>query len=312
VISAVVVTYDSAACVSRCLASVQKLVPEAELVVVDNGSRDATVEVIRRAAPDARVIESGENLGFGRACNAGADAATRPHLLFLNPDALLEVVDLGRLEQALARRPLGLVAPELDGEADRRRAENSWAAEYFAHTFETLRPSGWPRRPLRYDTSRAPWVSASMLLAARDEFLEVGGFDERFFLYYEDRDLCRRYRRAGLPILTTDAIRGRHFASTSSAHEGLRAVPMAWSLLGWIEYVWISEGEQSAKRAARMTLPTLRLLRRAVSAAAMLPWSRARRKSKQLDELMCVLNAAATSGDARFCPDALRLIRNLL
>jgi GT2 family glycosyltransferase len=69
VISAVVVTYDSAACVVRCIASVQDALPHAEIVVVDKGSRDETVNAIRGAVPPARVIEGDENVGFGRACN---------------------------------------------------------------------------------------------------------------------------------------------------------------------------------------------------------------------------------------------------
>src|SRR5215204_6601702 len=88
-ISAVVVTYNSAACVGGCIASVQGLLPSAEIVVVDNASDDQTTDVVRSSAPRARLIESGENVGFGRACNIGAEAANGSHVLFLNPDVLV-------------------------------------------------------------------------------------------------------------------------------------------------------------------------------------------------------------------------------
>ena len=308
-ISVVVVTYDSAACVSHCLASVRRALPDAELVVVDNGSHDDTVGLVRAATPYARVIETGENIGFGRACNTGAEAARGSHVLFINPDAVVDEVDRGRLESLLIVRPFGLVAPALEGERDRRRAENSWPAEYFAHTFETLRPREWRARPRPYDEAKAAWVNAAILLVAREEFLGLGGFDPRFFLYYEDRDLSRRYRAAGLPVRNTNSIRGRHEAGTSSGNDGFRARPMAWSLLGWIQYVSIHEGEQEARHAAHATFVTLRVLRLGMHSLAALGWPRARRKAQQLDELLRLLTEWASGGDTRFCPDAFRVIR---
>jgi N-acetylglucosaminyl-diphospho-decaprenol L-rhamnosyltransferase len=310
-ISAVVVTYESAACISECLASVRAALPDAELVVVDNGSQDDTVATVRAATPSAQVIETGENVGFGRACNTGAEAAGGSHVLFINPDSVLDEVDRRRFEDLLTARPFGLVAPALEGEKDRRRAENSWAAEYFAHTFETLRPRESRPRSRPYEETKAAWVSGALLLVAREEFLGLGGFDPRYFLYYEDRDLSRRYRDAGLPVRITDAIRGRHAAGSSSADDGFRARPMAWSLLGWIQYVSIHEGERKARRAARAALVTLRVLRLGMRSLAAVRWPRARRKAQQLDELLRLLAERASDGDSRFCPDALRVIRRL-
>jgi GT2 family glycosyltransferase len=310
-ISAVIVTYDSASCVGRCIASVRDALPDAELVVVDNGSHDDTISVVRGAAPQARVIQSGENLGFGRASNAGAEAARGSHVMFLNPDAVVTAVHRERLDRLLATRPFGLVAPAFEGEGDRRRPESSWGREYFTHTLETLRPHGLRRRARHYQRERPAWVSGGMLLVSRKEFLGLGGFDPRFFLYYEDRDLSRRYRSANLPIRTTAAIRGRHTPGTSSSSDGLRVGPMAWSLLGWIQYMCIHDGERTARRAARATLTTLRVLRFVAHALSALRWARARRKACQLDELLRFLAAQASEDDARFCPDALRVVRRL-
>jgi glycosyltransferase involved in cell wall biosynthesis len=100
-ISAVVVTYDSAACVGRCIASVKEALPNAELVVVDNGSQDETTRAVRESAPDARLIESGENLGFGCACNVGAEAAQGSYLLLLNPDVVVTAVQNHELHELL-------------------------------------------------------------------------------------------------------------------------------------------------------------------------------------------------------------------
>jgi hypothetical protein len=88
-----------------------------------------------------------------------------------------------------------------------------------------------------------------MLLVSRKEFLDLGGFDPRFFLYYEDRDLSRRYRNADLPVRVTEGVLGRHVAGTSSASDGLRAFPIAWSLPRLGQYICIYDGE--ADRMAR-------------------------------------------------------------
>jgi len=311
-ISAVVVTYDSAACVGRCLTSVREVLRDVELIVVDNGSHDGTVRAVRAAAPEAKVIEIGENVGFGRACNTGAEAAAGFHVLFLNPDAVVAGADVETLDVLLEARPFGLVGPALEGETERRRAESSWIAGYFTHTFETLRPRERRPRVRSSEEGTSAWVSGAMLLVSREEFLRLGGFDPRFFLYYEDRDLSRRYREAGLPILTTNAIRGRHAVGRSSANDGLRAGPAVWSLLGWIQYVAIHDDERAAERLARATLVTLRLLRLGMSVLAAMRWARARRKARQLDELLLLLAERASGDDTRFCPDALRVVRGLI
>jgi GT2 family glycosyltransferase len=334
-ISAVVVTHDSATCVAGCLASVQAALPRAEIVVVDNRSSDETLGIVRATAPQARVIANAENLGFGRACNTGAKAARGSHVLFLNPDVVVTAIQRDRLRDLLAEQPFGLVAPALEDETDRRRTERSWRGEYLAMTFGTVRPREWrgrsghylrgfggrailPSREPRLERrarhsrpSQRTWVSGALLLVSRDEFLNLGGFDPRFFLYYEDLDLSRRYRNANLPIRTTEVLWGRHDVGTSSGSDGLRTAPMAWSLLGWIQYMYIHEGERKAKYAAYATLTTLRALRRATQTLALLPWDRPRRKTQQLDELGALLANHAANDDAAFCPEALRIIRGL-
>jgi N-acetylglucosaminyl-diphospho-decaprenol L-rhamnosyltransferase len=311
VISAVIVTYNSETWVEACIRSLQNALPDAEVIVVDNASGDDTPAAVRAISPGTRVIESAENLGFGLACNAGAEAATGSHVLFLNPDAVVTSVDAQELDRVLSAHPFGLVAPEFEGESDRRRRENSWRAEYFSHTFEALRPQGWRLRDRRYREKDVAWVSGGMLLASREEFLELGGFDPRFFLYYEDRDLSHRYRSAGLPIRTTRAIRGRHAGGTSSVTDELRSGPMAWSLLGWLEYIWIHDGERSARLAAVATLTTLRVFRLGMHALSALGWGRAERKARQLDELFRLLEQLASDDEVRFCPDALRVVRGI-
>jgi N-acetylglucosaminyl-diphospho-decaprenol L-rhamnosyltransferase len=312
-ISAVVVAYDSAECIASCLTSVRKVLPDAELVVVDNASSDETVRLATFAVEDVRLVRLEENVGFGRACNIGAEVASRPHVLFLNPDTRVASLDRNALAQLLARRPFGLAAPALRDEPDRLRAERHWLSDVVSHTAGMLRPRELRRRGRHrsFGDSRRAWVGGAMLLVARDEFLTLGGFDPRFFLYYEDRDLSHRYRKEALPITATGALQGTHEGGSSSAHDGLHANSTVWGLLGWIQYVSIYSGSESAHRCARLTLMTLQAIRAALRPLEAAGSGRARRKARQLERVLHLLAWRARCNDNRFCPDALRVIREL-
>jgi hypothetical protein len=280
--------------------------------VVDNASHDRSVDVAAASTDGLHLIELNENVGFGRACNVGAEAAAQPHILFLNPDTRIGPVDRDSLVQLVTRHPFGLVAPAFDDEPERLRADSHWLADLVSHTFAMLRPREWRPPRIRHSRDGAhTWVGAAMLLVARDEFLAFGGFDPRFFLYYEDRDLSRRYRESGFPVETTDALRGTHQGGASSTHDGLRAGPTAWGLLGWVQYVSIYSGSHAAYRSACAALLTLRAMRTTLQALGVTGWRRARRKAQQIDEVLQFLAARANSTDTRFCPDALDVLRRL-
>jgi N-acetylglucosaminyl-diphospho-decaprenol L-rhamnosyltransferase len=313
VVTAVLVTYNSAACIGNCLESLLAQIPEVEIVVVDNASSDQTESVVSATAPQARFMPAGANIGFGRACNLGVDSARNEKILFLNPDVTVEAVDEQALADLLLVQPFGLVAPALDGEAELRlRTDGSWTGDLVHHTIETLRPHEWSashtRRP-RGGNGPA-WLGGAMLLVDRQEFINVGRFDSRFFLYYEDRDLSRRYRRAGLPLRTTNAIAGHHSGGESSAHDDIRAGPMAWSFLGWIQFLYIHEGERTARRAAALSLGSLRAIRLALTGLRLIApgWARLRRKARQLDQFFAELAGHAAHRTGNFCPEALWIL----
>jgi GT2 family glycosyltransferase len=305
-LSVVVVVHDSEAVVAPCLRSVAEFLPDAEIIVVDNASRDGTKRVVAEAVPHARILDAGTNAGFGRSNNAGVAAASYPHVLILNPDVTVTGVDRAALGALLAEKPFGLVAATLDG-LEIRRAHTSWLRDLAHHTIGVLRPRELaPRIPLA--PSGDGWVGAAMLLLERGEFDAVGRFDPRFFLYYEDRDLARRYQAAGLPVRTTRALAGAHAGGASGTYDALRSAPMTWSLLGWIQYLAIHEGEDAARRAASVSLRTLRALRGILGLAP--ARGRIARKRRQLDEVLG-LTASLTAAGGDFWPDASRIVRAL-
>jgi GT2 family glycosyltransferase len=223
VISAVVVSYQSAATLGRCLASLPPPEPgRCELLVVDNASTDGSLELVRREHPGARLLALAANVGFGAAVNRAAAEARGDAMLLLNADAWLMPGALDALARRLASRPrLAWVAPRLvypDGRPQfawepevsllgeaARKLRNRFESRQWSHTVlpRVLRPLG------------PGWFTAACALVRREAFRDVGGFDERFFLYFEDTDLCLRLRRAGWELAQEPAARVVHVSAGS-------------------------------------------------------------------------------------------------
>ena len=226
-VSAVVVSYNSAADLPDCLRSLRSE-GVAEVVVADNASVDTSVEVVRRLDPEATIVETGANLGFGTAANRGVAVVRGDHVLILNPDTVVEPGTVKALSEALDRDPgLAAVGPRLenvDGSLypSVRRFPNLTVA--FGHAFLGLI---WPSNPatrryrmLDWDHDQpaagVDWVSGACVLVRRTAFDMVGGFDEGYFMYVEDVDLCWRLGQAGWRIGYEPAGRVVHSLGGSS------------------------------------------------------------------------------------------------
>ncbi len=206
--SAVVVSFNSAGYLPDCLRSLRSE-GVADVVVVDNASADGSVEAVRRADPEARIVETGANLGFGSAANRGVATTISAYVLILNPDTVVEPGTVKALSEALDRDAgLGVVGPRMENPdgtlypSVRRFPDLTVAA---GHAFLGL---VWPANPYtrRYrmldaDPDRPAadidWVSGACFLVRRAAFDVVGGFDEAYFMYVEDVDLCWRMALAG-------------------------------------------------------------------------------------------------------------------
>jgi GT2 family glycosyltransferase len=314
-LSAVLVTYESEDCIEGALTSLRHHLPGAELVVVDNASQDRTREIVQ-ALGGIRLVEVEENLGFGRACNLGAEHSTGTHLLFVNPDAQILSVDPDALEELLLERPFGLVGPhflsdEAGAESGRGelRHERHWLFAYVGQTFGLLRPRELPSGPPRGRLGGASWIGAAAVLAEREEFDQLGRFDPRFFLYYEDRELSARYRDAGLPIRSTSALRIEHQGGGSSRTLDFRTVPQGWALLGWVQYLHLRHGPSVAGRAARLAVVTLRSLSLGLRLAGAASVPRAKRKGQEVEMLLDFIDKITSSPPERsreFCPDGVK------
>jgi N-acetylglucosaminyl-diphospho-decaprenol L-rhamnosyltransferase len=312
-ISVVVVTHNSQGCVGPCIDAVARWLPSAERIVIDNASTDDSRAVASRHG--ATVVELSENVGFGRACNVGVSRAREEHVLFLNPDVTIAAVDARKLADLLEVAPLGLVVPSSTSRFT--FAERSWMREAASLTLGGLRPRELPVRDPRRG-GRAEWASGAALLVRVSEFLEVGTFDARYFMYFEDRDLSRRYRRAGLPVRTTAAVIAGHSLGGSSEIGDRRSELLAYSLMGWLQYTHGAYGPAVAIRASRLARRMHTALDRSVGLAArFVPWTRLRRKALQLEEMSQELARISQqsgrlerSDECEYWPDAITLIES--
>lgn len=228
-ISVLVVNHDGREHLRHCL---ERLAGQqgswGEAIVVDNASSDGSVEMVRSEFPEVRLLALDENLGFGGANNRGAALARGEHLLLLNSDAWLADGALDRLSAALEAAPeAAAAAPELrypDG-----RPQFAWAPAtgVWGEAVQKLR-NRFEGRPWIHRPPPEPlgplfgpgWLTAACLLVRKAAFDQVGGFDERFFLYFEDVDLCRRLRLAGWRLLTVEGAVATHVKGGSRTRRG--------------------------------------------------------------------------------------------
>jgi hypothetical protein len=219
-----IVNYNGERWIERCLDSVP-VSRQVEVILVDNGSTDGSLKRVRVGHPGVRVLELGENFGFGAANNRGAELASGERLLLLNPDAWIDPGALYALGVALDRAPrVAAVAPLLRDAED--RAEFSWYPECGVlgeaiQRWRNGRTGRWARGP-REALLRVigpGWLTAACLLVRREAFRQVGGFDERFFLYFEDVDLCRRLTRAGWKLAKEERAGAVHVGSVGLRDE---------------------------------------------------------------------------------------------
>jgi N-acetylglucosaminyl-diphospho-decaprenol L-rhamnosyltransferase len=233
-VDVVVVSYESRDCVVPALRSaIEDAGVPATVTLVDNASSDGTADAVRVELPSVRVITNRQNLGFGAACNQGWRGGSAPFALFLNPDAALRRDALAALLRVLESRPDAGIAGPLTRNADGTVQVSTGPDLTLAGEWHQRRlVRGVARRDPRAlaraaqwhaDEREVDWVSGSCLLARRSCLEQTGGFDEGFFLYEEDADLCRRARAAGWKVLFTPAAEAVHQVGRSMARAPLRA-----------------------------------------------------------------------------------------
>jgi N-acetylglucosaminyl-diphospho-decaprenol L-rhamnosyltransferase len=260
-VSAIVVTYDALPWIERCLASVRDL----ETIVVDHGSTDGTVELVRERFPDATLIEQ-ENRGLAAGWNTGMQAASGRYFLILNADAWLLDDAAQRLIDFAERHPdAAVVGPRLrypDGRLQRsvRGFPTVWriATEYFflrklaprSHALNAFYANGFEHD----ETREVEWVMGACLLVRRAAVEQVGPLDDAYFLFSEETDWCYRFRRAGWRTYFLPEAEVAHVLGAGHGGRFFRE-----QVRGHLRFLAKHRGLRQAEWARRMMLVALRL-----------------------------------------------------
>lgn len=215
-LSAVLVNYNAGSELVTALQSIADDLGERwwEAIVVDNASTDGSADAVSAFAPRARVLRNRENVGFARGVNQGLAATGAATVLIMNPDCRLERGAFDTLRAELERSDrVALAGPRIlnpDGSTQgSARGDPDMLTGLFGRTTALRRvlPNlGVAKRNVVAADARAAssievdWVSGACMLARRSALERVRGFDERYFLYWEDADLCRRLRGEGYQI----------------------------------------------------------------------------------------------------------------
>ena len=219
-IAAIVVAFNSEETLDECLTRLRAAEDVVEIRVVDNDSRDGSLDIVQRHAladPRLRFIANPDNPGFAVACNQGAAETHAPWLAFVNPDCFVEADTLRRMQAHALRADGGLIGADLVDEAGvrdvaARRRDPDFAA--------MLRDPSRARLDVELDAAQplqaVDAVSGAVMLMPRGLFERIGGFDAGYRLHAEDLDLCRRARAEGALVACANDVRVLHVRGVSS------------------------------------------------------------------------------------------------
>lgn len=216
-ISIVIVSWRVKKALADCLASIEKYSGETqvETIVVDNNSKDGTVEMIEEDFPEVKVIANDSNNGFAKACNQGLEISNGEYVFLLNPDTKVLPGSLKKLEAILYNNPsVGIVGPKIlnrDGSIQKsvRRFPDLLSQILvllkLVNINSNLKPlKNYLQKDFDYTTEQeVEQLMGAALMFRKDLIKKIGKLDERFYIWFEEIDYCYRTKKANLKVLYT-------------------------------------------------------------------------------------------------------------
>ena len=218
-LSIIIVNYQSQCYLERNLASIYSRVKpqlNCEIIIVNNDAVE-TLEIIKKELSDIKIVDRKKNVGFGTACNLGATVAKGRFLFFLNPDC--EIISQNipdALNKFKERKDIGIVGSQLiknDGKIQK------WSVGAEISLWNLVKNNaGFSKSQHVWEKQKnieVDWVSGTAMIIEKKLFEKTGGFDENFFMYFEDMDLCRKIRNFGKKVVYFPEFKVKHFEGGS-------------------------------------------------------------------------------------------------
>jgi GT2 family glycosyltransferase len=220
--SIIIINYKTKDITRDCLESIlYNCDGDYEIILVDNNSSDASVNYLRQSFGDRiKIIENKSNFGFAKANNIGVKEAKGDYLFFLNSDTILHNNILKDFKDFIDKQSnIGIIAPKLmlEEQIEQKRAYGS-----FPNVFNIILDKFKKDKLYTEDIFEVDWVSGAAFVMKKDIFLELGGFDENYFMYFEDVDLCKRIKALGLKIMVNRNIFLTHLGGKSISKSNVR------------------------------------------------------------------------------------------
>lgn len=274
-LSIIILCWNDLKVIDDCLRSIYDTTrkTEFEVIVADNGSTDGSIEFIRKTYPQARVIENGKNLRFAKANNVGIRASQGEYVLILNPDTIVHEGTLDTIVALADRHPeagaFGCRVLNSDGSYQGcirplPTIRGEWIAALHLNVMGYLSDWFQPNLYVRWkgETQRTVgWLAGCFILLRGDLLKKLGGFDDQFFYYHEDMDLCHRVWQAGTSILYTPEVSITHLGGQSTSK---RFPPIGFALDGQVtryRYYYKHHGKRGVRSIRRVALVSLALRR---------------------------------------------------
>lgn len=211
-LSIIIVNFNALNLLKKCLDSIQQNVTISyEIILIDNHSTDGSVAFIHKNYPKIKFIENQENLGFSRANNQGLEISQGDYVLFLNNDTEVLPDSLEKLLQFLQENPdVGAVGPQLfypDGRFQHSTGWypsiwNEWKMKNIVKKLDAGDKTFLDKLAQQFQQQQeVDWITGACILTRYDLVTELGGFDEKMFMFFEDVDLCKRIQNAGYRIV---------------------------------------------------------------------------------------------------------------
>ncbi len=248
-ISIIIVTWNTAQITKKCVDTINKYLPNQEIIVVDNGSEDNTVDILRKIK-NVKIIENHANLGFAKANNIGLKYATSNYIVFMNSDIeLIDISFIKMINYLKINSDIGLIGPKFLN-PDLTPQASVFPPQTALNAFKEFWLGKKDAYSKYFPNTKNPievsYISGGCIITNKKFFEKIGKWNEKYFFYFEDMDLCRQVRLFGKKIIFFPECQviHRHGASgkklADSQNQWRRLVPSSIKFHGFLEHYFIN------------------------------------------------------------------------